>query len=67
MSVNRATYLEDHEDRAIATIAADRKWSVSQTIAEMVREAPTFKSVLELEQVKSTSENGNCQTVEGGA
>lgn len=46
MAINRATYLEESEDRAVQAIATDRKWSISQTIAEMVREAPTFQKAL---------------------
>lgn len=42
MAITRATYLEEFEDDAVRSIADDRKWSVSKTIAELVRSSPDY-------------------------
>ena len=42
MAVNRGTYLDDAVDQAIQDIGRPRKWSISKTIAELVREHPAI-------------------------
>lgn len=44
--VNRATYFTQEEDRAIQSIAEERRWSVSQTIAELARESQTLQRAM---------------------
>lgn len=44
--VQCATNLDDHEASVIRGLADRRKWSISQTIAELVRESPTFLAEL---------------------
>jgi hypothetical protein len=42
--INRSTYFEPREDETIQRIAQARKWSISQTIGELVRESPSFRA-----------------------
>lgn len=45
-TIASTTSLEDFEFAAVKGLADQRKWSVSQTIAELVRESPTFNEEL---------------------
>jgi hypothetical protein len=40
--INRSTFLDPIIDEAVDAIAKAHKWSVSQTIAELLRESPSI-------------------------
>lgn len=46
MATQSTVCLAEHERSAVADIASQRKWSMSKTIAELVRESPTFVAKL---------------------
>lgn len=43
MATTRSVYLEDEDDKIVQNVAADRQWSVSKVIAEMVRSSPLYR------------------------
>ena len=62
MATNRATYLEDNVDKAVTRIARARRWSISQTIAELVSESETLRKELSRNSTKANRLRSKTQT-----